>query len=376
MPRLPRPLQLALPLLVAGAVVGGYARLRLWRARPILVSATEAAPEVPRESGGPVRFLKGQLHLHTNNSADGHASPAEVVRWYASRGYEFIVFTDHNFVTVAPGEGGLLAVPGVELTQNLETCEPAPPPGLSCNLHVNALFVDPAKVPAVPPPSAGPRRLDVYARALEQTAALGGLAQVNHPNFRFGANAEVLTELARRGARLLEVANEASDSSNAGDEWHPSTEALWDAVLTAGATMYAVASDDAHDFDGAAKRRALGKEVYPGDLGFVMVRSTKDAGAIRAALERGDFYASTGVLLSELEVEGGVLSLAVAPEVKGPFQVAFVGERGEMLARTTERAARFELKTSPTAYVRAVVTDARGRKAWTQPLRRIHPLTP
>src|SRR3954462_4810528 len=85
-------------------------------------------------------FLKGQLHVHSANSGDSQTPPADVVRWYARRGYDFIVFTDHQRVTTAAAAGEMLVIPGVELTQNLERCAPPPPPGLQCLLHVNALF--------------------------------------------------------------------------------------------------------------------------------------------------------------------------------------------------------------------------------------------
>ena len=42
----------------------------------------------------PDRFLKGELHLHSNRSGDSDTPPDEVVRWYAGHGYDFIVFTD------------------------------------------------------------------------------------------------------------------------------------------------------------------------------------------------------------------------------------------------------------------------------------------
>jgi hypothetical protein len=77
---------------------------------------------------GPAGFLKGQLHVHSSNSGDSRTAPADVVRWYASRGYDFIVFTDHEHIAVAPPTNHMLVIPGVELTQNLEGCEP-PPPG-------------------------------------------------------------------------------------------------------------------------------------------------------------------------------------------------------------------------------------------------------
>ena len=48
---------------------------------------------------GDAGFLKGQLHLHTGNSGDSATPPADAARWYAARGYDFIVVTDHNVVT-------------------------------------------------------------------------------------------------------------------------------------------------------------------------------------------------------------------------------------------------------------------------------------
>jgi hypothetical protein len=367
--------------LVALVAVSAVALYALWSTRrqrdPLGANLAPASTSVLGSNGvllavrgledaGAPRYLKGQLHLHTDNSGDGHASPADVVRWYAARGYDFIVFTDHDFITSAAGVDGLLALPGVELTANLQTCRPAPPPGLTCNLHVNALFADPVRASLVAPRTQSTARGDVYGSELEQAAALGALAQVNHPNFRFGADAMVLAQLARRGARLLEVANEASDSLNEGDALHPSTERLWDDVLTQGGTMYAVATDDAHDYLAAdlATRRARGEEVFVGDLGFVMVHAEKAPAAIRAALERGDFYASTGVLLERVEVVDGLLQVTASGTERLDF--AFFGEGGRLLSTSTGRSAQQALAGAK--YVRCVVSDAAKRHAWTQPV--------
>jgi hypothetical protein len=120
---------------------------------------------------------------------------------------------------------------------------------------------------------------------------MGGLAQINHPDFHDGVpDAALLVELSRRGATLVEIANEAADSNNEGDATHLSTEALWDAALDGGAKLYGTATDDAHDF-------ADPKE--PHDRGFVMVLAKKTPQDIREAIEHGQFYASTGLLLSQ-----------------------------------------------------------------------------
>jgi hypothetical protein len=321
-------------------------------------------------SGAP-EFLKGQLHLHTGNSGDSATPPADVVRWYAARGYDFIVVTDHNFVTVAPGTPSMLVIPGAELTQNVDRCEPPPPPGMRCLLHVNALFVTPprdGKITWAGP--VGPARLAIYRRALATSRLLGGIAQLNHPNFHHAADAALITTLAREGLTLLEIANRSWDSNDVPAEaGRPTTEAIWDQALTAGANVFGTATDDAHHYVDAAAAGARGQPVFPGDLGFVMVRAARRPGAIRDALTRGDFYASTGVLLARVDRTPERLEIEVDARSPGSHRFAFIGSGGRVLARAEGRRASFRLLGARGGYVRAVVDDARGRRAWVQPLR-------
>ena len=352
-----RVVRLAVPPMIALALVGAFAAIRCSTLRSEL--GASPAVSTPALDAGEVRFLKGQTHAHSNKSGDSQTPPADVARWYAEHGFDFVVFTDHNFVTNLPAYKDTLLIPGVELTQNLETCEDPPPPGMSCLLHVNALFVDPAKASALPA-AASNTRVELFGRALRATAALGGLAQINHPNFQYSADAKVLAALACQGAVLLEIANEASDSNNAGDAAHPSTEALWDAVLSEGLTIYGVATDDAHHYYDAQRVQP----AYVGNLGFVMVRARKDAASIRSAMARGDFYASSGLLFSRLETLNGAIDLQT--DVDADFRC--IGAHGEVLSSGHGRKARCEAPA--TGYVRAVAQDAAGKKAWSQPLRR------
>ena len=64
---------------------------------------------------------RGNIHTHTTDS-DGDAEPEKVVEWYNNHGYDFLVLSDHNHLTIleylarqneAPG---LLMVPGGEIT--------------------------------------------------------------------------------------------------------------------------------------------------------------------------------------------------------------------------------------------------------------------
>jgi len=65
---------------------------------------------------------RGNTHTHTINS-DGDTAPDAVVRWYREHGYQFLIITDHEFVTgVGPlnalfgAEGRFLVLPGQEIT--------------------------------------------------------------------------------------------------------------------------------------------------------------------------------------------------------------------------------------------------------------------
>jgi hypothetical protein len=232
---------------------------------------------------------------------------------------------------------------------------------------VNALFVDRAPPPRDPGEAGDSRRLSLYARAVDIAIDMGGLAQLNHPNFHYAADAGVLLELSKRGLALVEIANEAVDSGNEGDPAHPSTEALWDEVLTKGGRVLATATDDAHHYGDAEAVRARGETAYVGDRGFVMVRAEKTAASVRAAIAAGDFYSSTGVLLDRLEVAEGGIAIDVRGGGEGTL-IEVIGTGGAILSSVRGASLRFDPKRAPPGYVRVRVTDGQGRRAFTQPL--------
>ena len=327
-----------------------------------LAPTASVAPGAVSSAGGfaAPRYLKGSTHVHTGTGSGDSSTPVhEVARWYEEHGYDFIIVTDHNRVTHYEHGGELLVLDGVELTNNPGSCaDPKPVRGAKCRIHVNALAVTERPEGDIDWRERASRaRIDKYARGLETSAALGGLAQINHPTWYWGMDAKLLAELGRRGAKLVEIANSQFGIWNHGDDRHVGTEALWDEVLTAGVVMWAVASDDAHHYFGYGK--------YPAGGGWVMVRAEKNAQSVRSALERGDFYSSSGVVLDRVEVAAGSLSIEAAGG--DDVTITFIGTGGATLAERGGTEARFVLADAPTGYVRAVVTDGRGRKAWIQP---------
>src|SRR5689334_23920766 len=84
------------------------------------------------------RWYKGNTHTHTLNS-DGDSTPDDVVRWYREHGYQFLVLTDHNFLTSVDGLNALhganqkfLVVRGEEVTSKV----------VDAPVHVNGLDVE------------------------------------------------------------------------------------------------------------------------------------------------------------------------------------------------------------------------------------------
>lgn len=327
---------------------------------------TVTPPQAPQPPPAEVEWLKGQLHMHTEFSGDSETPLQEALDWYANADFDFVVVTDHNHVTVGEHRN-MLVLPGAELTQNLRRCLPAPEVGNHCALHVNALVVDPRREGFVRMQRFGiPSREDVFADSMQVATQLGGIAQLNHPNYRYAADADLLAALAGRGLRLFEMANEAVDSNNEGNEGtpHPSTEELWDDVLSRGVRLWATATDDSHHYSDADAVRAAGRIAHVGNLGWVVVRAARHPAAIRSALREGDFYASNGVELNTLETTE---ALRVTTHDEHRFE--FIGRGGETLRTERGTEATFELSDVPSGgYVRAVVTNDAGKRAWTQPV--------
>ncbi|HVX65207.1 MAG TPA: hypothetical protein VHA11_01320 [Bryobacteraceae bacterium] len=89
--------------------------------------------------------------------------------------------------------------------------------------------------------------------------------------------------------------------------------------------------------------------------------------AILSALERGDFYASTGVTLRDVDTAGGEYRVEIQNADWEKATTYFIGEGGTVLARSFEPVAVYRYKGSE-RYVRARVESSSGARAWTQPV--------
>jgi hypothetical protein len=298
------------------------------------------------------RWFKGNLHTHTVNS-DGDSTPDDVVRWYRERDYQFLVLTDHNYLTSVDGlnavhgaDDKFLVVKGEEVTDRFGD-KP---------LHVNGLEVE-----RLVTPTGGQSVLDVVQRMVDGIRAARGVPSINHPNFGWAITPDELGQLER--TRLFEVFNGHPTVNNLGGGGVPSLEETWDRILSSGKMLYGIAVDDAHYF----KRPEDPTAPRPGK-GWVYVRSPRLEGrALVEALERGDFYSSTGVQMQTVDASTTALSLAVKTEPSSKYRIQFIGRQGRILSDVTTPTASYTFKGDE-GYVRAKVLESNGKVAWIQPV--------
>ena len=284
-----------------------------------------------------VVWLKGNLHTHTVQS-DGDSTPEEVAAWYRDHGYQFLVITDHDKITNIAAPEGLVLIPGEEVTDSLA----------KKSLHVNAIGLT-----RVVPPQRGKTKVEVLQRNVDAVREAGGIPLVNHPNFGWAFGAEELKQL--HGVTLLEI---ASGHPYVNAQGPPSAESMWDEMLSVGKRVWGVAVDDMHHL----KRPWDSDVVLPGKA-WVVVRAEKpDAKTILGALERGEFYASTGVELEDY----GPASVTVKEKNLAHYRIQFIGLKGRLLQETVGPTASYEIRGNE-GYVRAKVIDSNGKCAWTQP---------
>lgn len=290
--------------------------------------------------------------MHTLNS-DGDSTPEDVVRWYREHGYHFVVLTDHNYLTQVEALNGLvgaenkfLVIRGEEVTDRAGE-KP---------IHVNGLNVE-----RLVEPQGGANVVETIQRNVNAVRAARGVPHVNHPNFSWAIRPEELEQV--RNYRLLEIFNGHPLVNNEGGGDSPGVEAVWDRILSSGQLVFGIAVDDAHVFKRPWDRMA----PRPGQ-GWVTVRADAlTVEAVLGALERGEFYASTGVALRDYVVDARSMTITIDEHPTSKYRVLFVGRGGRVLKEATRSPATYAF-SGDEGYVRAKVVDSNGNVAWTQPV--------
>jgi hypothetical protein len=318
----------------------------------ILLAAARGpqTPAAPDRAAG--NWYKGNTHTHTLNS-DGDSTPDDVAKWYREHGYRFLVLSDHNVVTSVDGLNAVhgaseqfLLIKGEEVTDRFGD-KP---------IHVNGLDVAERVEP-----QHGSSVRDVVQRTVDAIRKAGGAPHINHPNFGWAITADDLQSVQHDN--LFEIYNGHHQVNNLGGGGVPGMEEVWDRILSNGKLIYGVADDDAHVF------KQPGNPNVPGPgRGWVFVRADRLAPRpIVEALERGDFYASTGVELADYQVTDRFITITIKQDLSSKYRIQFIGRNGAILNEAIASPATYRFKGDE-LYVRAKILESNGRLAWTQPV--------
>ncbi len=394
------------------------------------------------------RWWKGNLHTHSLWS-DGDDFPEMIAAWYLDRGYHFLALSDHNilsvgqrwmkraeierrggqsviekyltrfgtdwvefrhsgtedeelrlkpldeFRTLVEAQGRFLMIPGEEITDAVGRLP----------VHLNA-----TNVPELIRPAGGATVREAIAnnlRAVDEVAQRTGrkvLVHLNHPNFGWAVTPEDLAYVVQE--RFFEIYNGHPAVNPLGDEYRPGLELMWDIANTLridrfkSAPLYGLATDDSHNYHGITGAR-------PG-RGWIQVRAAElSPERILSAIDRGNFYSSSGVTLREVtfDRETQTLRLALESQPDVTYSTRFVGtpidydatwpvgvdadgnllkvadrycpQIGTVFAEVSGENPSYQL-TGRELYVRAIVTSSRRHpdpsfenqfeQAWTQPV--------
>ena len=228
-------------------------------------------------------------------------------------------------------------------------------------VHINGYGVE-----SLVQPSESNDVLTAIRENVDAIRAAGGMASINHPNFKWAFTDRELAQVD--GYTFVEIFNAHPWTNDEGGGTSPSSVAIWDRLLSGGKRVWGLAVDDAHHYTGEFSPL----RSNPG-LGWVQVRADElSQPSILNAMEQGDFYASTGVTLGELRSSTSEVVLEIEPEldntgVPARYLSEFTGKNGVVLHQSVNLTARSQ-PAPLDGYVRVQVYGARGTRASGRPV--------
>jgi len=274
------------------------------------------------------RWLRGNLHAHT--CCSGLMDLAVSGQMYKWLGYDFLAVTDHNKahgpmqIEHWARQTGLVIVPGEENGQT----------GHMLELGVH----DVADTPS----------LD-YADRARALREAGGFVVAAHPQeYRDG---EENVRRAHEHLHAIEIYNALREGRGTDESRNV---VLWDELLTAGARLWAVATDDFHF-----------KYLGPAN-GWVQVQVPNDVPVswplIIEQLNKGAFYASTYPTFEQIDLQDNTLVVRADRHTRG---IRVIGPGGATLTEIHEPTLTWQVP-SGLAYFR-IEAFAGVKCAWSQP---------
>ncbi len=282
------------------------------------------------------KWYKAALHVHTTLS-DGDVDLKTRLAQYREAGYQVVAVTDHwksNDLGSSSAEG-FLAISGMEVHPKTGTGAPAH--------HFVCLNV--------PHPFEVARDLPAQA-VIDRVVEAGGKVIYAHPYWT-AHSMEEMSEVT--GYIAMEVFNAVCHLHN--NKGFSSVH--WDQLLNKGKILPAVASDDVHK----------SSEI---NRGWTMIKAPSlDTTAILSAIAGGSFYASSGPVIEDCRIEGGVVRVATSPvkQISFFYDGSGGGHFVDAEDGKTLTSAEWSFGGAKRKYrwIRVEVVDEAGNRAWTNP---------
>lgn len=317
---------------------------------------------------------KAQLHVHTNVS-DGGWSPEELKKCYMEKGYSIVAYTEHGLITKHPelDDENFLAITSYEF----DTYEGGVPKLYDRMYHVN--FIAPHRDdlwqaykpqwffpncrPLVDTVTFGDRErkyeLEEVNNIIADSNERGFLAIYNHPTSSYHSYPDYI---GLEGLWGMEVFNYDAYVLCGGEELN---DHIYQDFLRKGMDVMPVCGDDGH-----TKVRM--------DGGWMMVLADKlEYDEVFAALKNRECYASCGPEIYSLTLEDNRVKLTCSEAVRigmrtncragsGKYMKADGIKLTEAVFDLTKWLEATSEDRKEEAFIRFVVEDAAGHKAWTR----------
>ncbi len=286
----------------------------------------------------PGEWYKANLHMHTTNS-DGASTPEERIDQYRRGGYDVLAFTDHHVTNDVPSYDGqgMLLISGIEFH---------PPHPKSDSYHLIGLGVKPGF-------TFTEAELKDPNRCIAKVKRAGGLTFLGHP-YWCGYEFENFKKL--KGVEAIEVYNTVCGYCG-----RPCSESEWAYAIDNGMIVPAVAVDDTHSGEGSP-------DVCGAWTWLKMTEPTVEN--VLKAIRTGASYSSHGPKIHEVAIVDDKITVRCSPAAR--IQLVSVPAQGDYRipkpGKTITKAV-FDWR-KPWPYVRVVITDPSGAKAWGNPLGR------
>jgi hypothetical protein len=367
-----------------------------------------------------LKWYKGNLHTHSYWS-DGDEFPEVVLDWYQSHGYDFIALSDHN--TISENEKWIVVQKSPLYEQSFQAylkkfgedwveyktdtgriqvklktysqykeklgkenfliihSEEITDRANSKPVHLNATNIQEFVAPQGGTTVAETMQNNIDA-VLEQRKKLNipMFPHINHPNFGWAVTVDDLISL--KGERFFEVYNGHPMVHNYGDSARISTEIMWDKINLAYAKrnqplLFGLATDDSHNY------HQFGSSFSNSGRGWVMVQAESlTPESLITAMEAGQFYSSTGVMLKAVNFMDGEINVEVEPEPGINYTIEFIGadkSSAEVSVLQKSDGLKNSFKVGADySFVRARITSTKPKEnpfqdgdfemAWTQPV--------